>query len=286
MKHRRSLFLHLNQLKILAKKIILLLLFLVALLLMLFSREKSLMLEKSSGVATGVVAFTVDILVLPAKFISSTYDYFNELRAIKKNNRRLVEENKKLRVYKDKYEMLKVENGLLADLLNYVPLPEAGYVSARIVAGENDAFSQSVVAYVGDAEVFKGDVVLSDVGLVGRVDKVSGKYVKIILITDINSKIPVVIESSRIRGALSGDNTSVPKLVFLPLDAEVSVRDRVVTSGVSGVFPAGLPVGEVVNVNKNEIKVKPFAALDKLEYVKIINYGLGGILADEEVSDE
>ncbi len=286
MKHRRNLFLHLNQLKILVKKIILLLLFLAALLLMLFSREKSSFIDKTSGVATGVVATTVDVLVLPAKFVSSAYDYLKELSAIKKNNRLLLEENKELRIYKDKYEMMKVENNLLADLLNYVPLPKVSYVSARIVTGENDAFSQSVVAYVGDKKVAKGDVVLSETGLVGRVDKVSGKYVKIILITDINSKIPVIIESSRIRGALSGDNTSIPKLDFLPLDAVVNVRDKIVTSGVSGVFPAGLPVGEVVSVGKSEIKVKPFASLEKLEYVKIINYGLDGILTDDEVSDE
>jgi len=86
---------------------------------------------------------------------------------------------------------------------------------------------------------------------------------------------------------LSGDNTVVPKLIFVPLDAEVSIGDRVVTSGVSGVFPAGLPIGQVVAVAKNEIKVKPFAALEKLEYIKIVKYGIGGLIGSEtEVQDE
>ena len=67
----------------------------------------------------------------------------------------------------------------------------------------------------------------------------------------------------------------------------LNVGDKIVTSGVSGVFPAGLPVGQVLSVAKNEIKVKPFALLEKLEYIKIVKYGIDGLInIDEEVSDE
>ena len=81
------------------------------------------------------------------------------------------------------------------------------------------------------------------------------------MITDINSKIPVLIENTRVRGILSGNNTPSPGLVFIPLDAKVKVGDRIVTFGVAGVFPAGLPVGKVVSVGKHEIVVKPFSGL-------------------------
>ena len=131
-----------------------------------------------------------------------------------------------------------------------------------------------MVAYVGDSKVEKGQVVLSDKGLVGRVDKVGSNYTKIILITDINSKIPVVVENTRVRGILSGDNTNTPKMIFIPLDADVKVGDRIVTSGVAGVFPSGLPIGKVIRVTKNEIMVKPFSDLEQLEYVKIVNYNV------------
>ena len=204
------------------------------------------------------------------------------LAFIKKDNKLLKEENRKLRTLKDKYDALLVENKLLSDLLNYVPLPETAFVSARVVAEENDAFAHSLVAYVGDNNVVKGDVVLSDLGVVGRVDRVANRYAKIILITDINSNVPVIVEGTRMRGILSGDNTNMPKLMFVPLDAEINVGDKIVTSGVSGVFPAGLPVGHVVGVSKYEIKVKPMAAMEKLEYVKIVKYGLEGVLPQEE----
>lgn len=282
MKRRRSLFLHLNQLKLLAKKFALVILFLAALILMLLNKNRAPMLEQTSGAATGVVAPIVDVLVMPAKLLARSYDYFSELKQIKQDNRILREENKDLRLLQDKYKALEIENKLLAELLNYVPLPDAGFISARVVAEESDAFAHSMVAYVDSKNAAKGDVVLSDRGVVGRVDKATDAYVKIILITDINSKIPVMIEKSRIRAILTGDNTTIPKLVFLPLDAEINIGDRIVTSGVSGVFPAGLPVGQVVAVSKNEVKVKPFAALERLEYIKIVKYGLGGLLNTQE----
>ena len=286
MKRRRSLFLHLNQLKLLAKKFALVILFLATIVLMILNKNDSPTLEGPSGSALNVVAPVVGVLVIPAKFLAQGYDYFSELKQIKQDNRLLREENRRLRILQDEYKALQIENKLLAELLNYVPLPKTEFVSARVVAEENDAFAHSMVAYVADKDVVKGDVVLSDQGVVGRVENVARDYVKIILITDINSKIPVMIQKTRIRGILSGDNTIIPKLIFTPLDAEINIGDRVVTSGVSGVFPAGLPVGEVVSVSKNEIRVKPFVTREKLEYIKIVKYGIGGLLDTEESSLE
>lgn len=273
---------HLNQLKLLAKKFALVTLFLTALILMLLSKNRSPAVDQTGNVATGAVAPIVDILVAPAKVLAHGYDYFSELKQIKADNTLLRQENRKLKVLQDKYKALEIENKLLSNLLNYVPLPEADFISARVVAEENDTFAHSMLAYVDDKAVEKGDVVLSDHGLVGRIDKVARSYAKIILLTDINSKIPVVVEKTRIRGILSGDNTARPKLIFIPLDAEIDVGDRIVTSGVSGIFPAGIPVGQVVSVSKNEIRVKPFAFLERLEYVKIVKYGIGGLIDTEK----
>ena len=287
MKRRRSLFLHLNQLKVLAKKFALVILFLIALLLMLLSKNQKNTVIDVTSTGTGVVVAVVDVLVFPAKIVSFVYDFFYEIGTIRKRNVELAEENKKLKLLKDKYEALKIENNLLADLLNFATLPDVQYISAKVVAEESDAFSQAVVAYVGKGNVKKGDVVLSDKGVVGRIDSVKMSYAKIITLADINSKIPVMVEKNRVRGILSGNNTPFPKLTFVPLDAEVTVGDKIITSGVSGVFPAGLPIGQVVSVSKNEIKVKPFALLEKLEYVKIVKYGIVGLIesADEVVNE-
>ena len=248
---------------------------------MLLNRNQKNVVDDVTGASAGVVVALVDVLVLPAKVVSWTYDFFYSVVTVRKQNIELVNENKRLRLLQDKYEALEVENKLLSDLLNFAILPDIKYISAKVVAEESDAFSQAIVAYIGNNNVKKGDVVLSDKGVVGRIDSVKYSYAKIITLADINSKIPVVIEKNRIRGILSGNNTPFPRLTFVPLDADISVGDKLVTSGVSGVFPAGLPVGQVISVSKNEIKVKPFTQLEKLEYVKIVKYGIDGLLTSE-----
>ena len=278
MKRRRSLFIHLSYIRILAKKFAIVILVISAFAMMLLNKTESLIIEKTSSMATDMISPMVDFLVVPARLVAGVYDYFGELKEVYKDNQNMKEENKKLLNMYDRMKVLEVENKLLANLLNYVAPPEAKFVTARIIAEEGDAFSHSMIAYTGDENVKKGQIALSDKGVVGRVDKVGKRYVKIILITDINSKIPVMVEKSRVRGILSGDNSTMPKLIFIPLDATVNVGDRIVTSGVAGVFPAGLPIGKVVKVSKGEIVVKPFSSLEQLEYIKLVNYRLEGIL--------
>lgn len=287
MKRRRSLFIHLSYIRILAKKFAIVLLFISAFVLMLLNKTETLIVEKTSSFATDVVSPIIDVMVVPARAVAGVYDYFRELKKVYEDNQALREENKKLWDMYDKIRVLEVENRLLSNLLNYVAPPEAKYITARVIAEEGDAFSHSVIAYTGsDVGVKKGQVALSERGVIGRVDSVGKMYSKIILITDINSKIPVMVERSRVRGILSGDNTPTPKMVFIPLDADIHVGDRIVTSGVAGVFPSGLPVGKIVSIEKNNVRVKSFNNLERLEYIRIVDYGLGGILEEDEKGDK
>lgn len=282
MKRRRSLFIHLSHIRILAQKFALVLLFLLAFVLMMVNKTDTVIIEKTSSLATDMVSPMIDVLVIPAKAIASVYDYFKDLRQIHQDNLRLRDENKKLMNLYDRARALEIENKILAELLNFVTPPEVNYSTARVIAEEGDAFSHSIIAYTGDASnVRKGQVAVTDKGVIGRIDRVGKMYSKIILITDINSKIPVMVERTRVRGILSGDNTPTPKMIFIPLEAELTIGDRVVTSGVAGVFPAGLPVGKIISIEKNNVQIKPFGSLERLEYVKLIDYGLDGIIEDD-----
>lgn len=286
MKRRRSFSVHLSHIRLLAKKFALVFLFLAAFALMLINKTDTVIVDKTSGLAADMVSPLIDVLVIPAKMIAKVYDYFKNLGQAYKENVRLKEENRRLNLVYDRFRSLEIENKLMADLLNYVVPPKSEFITAKVVAEEGDAFSHALIAHIGDRNVKKGQVALSDKGVVGRVDKISANYVKIILITDINSKIPVMAEDTRVRGILTGDNTPTPKLVFIPLDATINVGDKIVTSGVAGVFPAGLPIGKVVEVSKGKITVKPFSSIEQLEYVKLVNYGLDGILETEQFLQE
>ena len=275
MKRRKSLFMHLSNIRLLAKKFALVLLFLSAFVLMLVNKTDTAIIEKTSSFATDVVSPVIDLLVIPARAVADVYDYLKELKQIHQENKELRQENRKLLQAKDRAQALEIENRILSRLLNYVTPPEAKFITARVIAEEGDAFSHSLIAYTGEAKgVHKGQVVLSNRGVVGRIEQVGKLYSKIILITDINSKIPVMVERTRVRGILTGDNTPTPKMVFIPLEAELTVGDRIVTSGVAGVFPAGLPIGKISSIEKNNVKIKTFTNLERLEYVKIVDYGL------------
>ena len=284
MKRRKVLFIQLSQIRLLAKKFAIVILFLSAFVLMLINKTDTVIIEKTSSMATDVVSPLIDVLVVPARTLAGVFDYFRDLSKIYDDNRKLRAENNRLQIVSDKARALEIENKLLAKLLNYTPPPNAKFVTARVIAEEGDAFSHSIIACTGrDSGVEKGQVVMSDNGVIGRVDKPGKMYSKIILITDINSKIPVMVERTRVRGILSGDNTTVPKMIFIPLSAKLTVGDRIITSGVAGVFPPGLPIGKISSIEKNSVKIKTFGNLDRLEYVKIIDYGLDG---EESASEE
>ena len=101
---------------------------------------------------------------------------------------------------------------------------------------------------------------------------------RLLLITDLNSHIPVLIESSGTRAILAGNNTDRPRLIRLPPRAAVTPGERIVTSGHGGVFPPRLPVGVVASVSESGIRVQPFVERNRLEYVRVVDFGLSGIL--------
>ena len=98
------------------------------------------------------------------------------------------------------------------------------------------------------------------------------------LLTELNARIPVVVESTRVAAILAGDNTDRQRLVFLPDDARVSPGERIVTSGRGGMLPAGLPIGVVASVDGDSVRVQPLVDWHTLEFVQVLDYVLPGAL--------
>ena len=275
MKRRRVLFVRLSQLRLFARKFLIAVLFVSALAWMVMSKADSFVLEKTSNVVLQVFNPIIRVVQMPAQFVYGVYERIKDISYVYAENKKLRKENIDMLLLKNQLRTLKTENRLLARLLNYMPPPEATFVTAKIVAEEGDGFSHSLIAYIGDTDKVKeGQVVLGAESVVGRVETVAGRYVRVLLFTDINSKIPVLVERSRERGILSGDNTTVPKLQFTALNADIRPGDMLVTSGVAGVFPAGLPVGIISRIGEDEIDVETITDIPQLEYVRIVDYGI------------
>ena len=151
-----------------------------------------------------------------------------------------------------------------------------------MVADAGGVYAKAVLLSVGPNHgIRKGEIALDERGLVGRVTEVGARTARVLLITDLNSRIPVILENSRAHAILVGTNGARPRLIYWPEGAMPQEGERVVTSAEANAFPANLPVGMVHFTAANVPEVEPAAMLDRLEMVRIFDYGLGGIVPPE-----
>jgi rod shape-determining protein MreC len=197
-----------------------------------------------------------------------------ELFALRQENARLHDRNQRLLEWQDKARQLALENAALHQLLNLeggVAPPPA--VTARVVADAGGPFVHTVLVDAGaDRGVVKGMAAVNERGLVGRVIEVGRRSARVLLLTDFNSRIPVMVEPSRDQAILAGDNSREPGLTFLPLNPRMAIGQRVVTSGRGGVLPPGLAVGRISAVGDHKVAVAPVVDWERLEYVRLLEY--------------
>ena len=254
----------------------------VGVALMLIAKADISMMERLRAQVTDSVAPIIDFMSRPVSVINNIIIQFSDLTTVYEKNAILRQDKERLLHWQSVARMLESENKALRAQLNYVPGPQATYVSARVIADTGGAFAHSVLLNIGyQPGVDKGHAVVTGEGLVGRVESVGNRATRVLLISDLNSRIPVLIESSRARAILVGNNSNRPRLIHLLPGAIVSPGDRIVTSGHGGVFPVGLPVGLVDAVNEGGISVLPFVPRDRLEYVRILDFGLKGIINND-----
>lgn len=249
-------------------------LFVIALLLILVHKVD---LGVISGVSKGIFYLTsplIHIVTLPAEGMSLAYKKSSDMLKVYQENAKLKKENEELFLLKDRMKAIKAENTILKKLLHHYDLPEIKTHTAHVIAETGNAFANSLILYLGDnaAEVKPGFPVVNNNGLIGRIDIVSGKYARVTLITDINSKIPVISQKSRDRGILIGDNTAQLKLIFSPLMSELQKGDLLVTSGIGGGIPSDIPVARIQSISLDTIIAQPLFDSSQTEIVKILFY--------------
>ena len=199
------------------------------------------------------------------------------LGSLRDENRRLREENDRLWRWHTVATALDAENTALKAHLRWTPDPAPSWVSARVMADAGGVYARSVLLAAGPNHALTtGQIALDDRGLVGRITELGSRTARVLLLTDMNSRVPVALEGSRGRAILVGANTGRPRLTHWPDDAPPVEGERVVTSAEAGAFPAGLPVGTVRLTLDGVPEVEPDARLDRLEVVRLFDYGLRG----------
>lgn len=246
--------------------------------LMVLGKFEVVAVERARIAIADSVAPVLDVMSRPVEAVSNAAENVRGAIHMYHENARLERENLRLRHWEQVARRLAAENAALRGQLGVVPEPEPRYVSARVIGDSSGPFVRTLLINAGRGDgAVKGAAAITSAGLVGRVVQVGERSSRLLLVTDLNSRVPVRIEGRGTRAILAGDNSARARLTFLPGGSKVEIGDRVVTSGHGGVFQPGIAVGQVVAIEDDVPRVMPFIDWDRLDFVRLVERPLGDV---------
>ena len=245
--------------------------FVICIIVMTLGKADISAMNSVRTVLTGLVTPIADLIAVPIRAATTMVESAQAAAKLREENLKLREDVKRLSRWRLQAELLQSENRQLRSI-NGVIIPEnASPVSARVIAINADSFAHVVMLNVGhDAGIRRGHAVTTRDGLVGMIIDVGARHSQVLLLTDINAMIPVILSSSSWPATTVGQNSTTLKLRFLSTEALVAEDELVQTSGHGGVLPAGIPVGRVRSINNDQIYIDPIVDLKRLSFVTVL----------------
>lgn len=241
--------------------------------LMLLANGGAVFVERMRVAVADVSAPIIGVMARPVAAVNDLAGNIRELVDLRAENQRLRAEVARLQSWYGAAHRLAAENRSLRELAAYRGPQRRSFTTARVVADGRGPFVKSVLVNAGRQQsLAKGQAAITPYGLVGRVSETGNRSARILLMTDLNSRIPVVLEDTRTRAILAGDNSDHPVLAFLPENAAISIGQRIVTSGHGGGLPPGIAVGRIDRISDGAVRVAPFSDLNRLEYLQIVAF--------------
>jgi rod shape-determining protein MreC len=198
------------------------------------------------------------------------------LFALSQENAQLREQNAELLQWQEVAMALQAQNNALKASLNYVPSPTPQFSTGEVAADLGGVYARSVLVLVpptnGDTQNLVGAVAMDGRGVAGRVVEAGERSARVLLITDINSRIPVALGASGAPALMAGNNGPDPSLLYWAPGQPPAEGAMVLTSAQGGAFPPGLPVGVVHYDAQNNPVVLPLASLDSLRLLRLFSY--------------
>jgi rod shape-determining protein MreC len=254
----------------------------VSLFLMISDQVGVATIKQVKSVVLDGMGIFLEVGTQSTSIIRNNLDTLKQISNLKNELNRLKKENQLLSDWKHKAGALASQNEALRKLHNFIPLPPANPISGRVIASSGGVFTKSVLINIGKINGAKiGQAVMSGVALIGVIVETGNNYSRVLLITDLNSQVPVRVQNTSDPGILMGDNSKMARLFFLPENSAISEGDIVVTSGGGGVLPPDLPIGIVRRGLGALFKVEPFEDWSGLGYIRVLDYKFDGpILAE------
>ena len=205
----------------------------------------------------------------PLQSFSNLYNFVGNHMTLYKNYEEIVKENNELKNNISKNDFLELENSQLRKLVEEKPIYKSERVSARVMLDNSSPYLDSFVINIGSNKNIKnGMAVLSGENFIGRIVDVNYFSARVLLATDLNSKIPIITEPSGSHAILAGHGKNKPTLEYFSKDNNINSGDKVYTSGKEGIFIPGIPIGKVKNED-GLIKVLLLADLSQVTFVNI-----------------
>jgi rod shape-determining protein MreC len=225
-----------------------------------------------------LVAYPLQFLAYaPAKGLGQGSDYFASVVTLEKENARLRRQQLGSANLLLRQEHLELENQRLRALLDMKQRQTVGGQVAEILYAARDPFARKVILDKGtQQDISDGQVIVDEIGVVGQVTRVFPLLAEVTLITDKEQAVPVQILRNGLRSVLFGSGDGNLELRFLAANADVREGDTLVTSGLDGIYLAGLPVATVKHVNRDaayafaRIQCEPIAGVERHGLVLVL----------------
>ena len=218
------------------------------------------------------------VVSIPFKSFDNIAENVSTHMSLYENYSKLKIENYELKNNISKSDFLELENTQLRKLIEEQVTSSSNLASARVMLDKQSPYLNSLIINIGSNKNIKnGMAALDGKNFIGRIVDVNFFSSRVLLVSDLNSKIPVISEPSAHHAILTGHGENVLSLEYLPENHNIRDGDKVYTSGKEGIFSPGIPVG-VVKIEKDIIRVLLFSDLSQITF---INVDLGDLKKDK-----
>lgn len=217
-----------------------------ALIVVLLGRAQPALFNRARAYFSDWASPVLEAARVPVNTVGNWLGGISGFFTVYQENIRLKQENARLRQWQNAALVLDQRLKRYQLLLNAVPDPDVSSMAAHVIGHENRPFLDTIILDAGRRQKVKpGEAVVDERGMVGRIYLAGDHTSWVILLTDLNSRIPVTIEPGDIQAMLTGDNTQAPTIEVSAQGAQLKQGQQIVSSGDGGLLPAGLPIGMV-----------------------------------------
>jgi rod shape-determining protein MreC len=219
----------------------------LAVVLVLLGKAQGTLFDRARTTMTDWMQPVLSVVHAPLVMFDRWIGSVDELFTVYQENLRLKEENARLRQWRNVAVVMQDRVKRYQSLLHAVPDLDVDSVLARVIGRASRPFLETMILDAGSGHNIKpGQAVVDARGMIGRIYLAGSRTSWVILLTDLNSRIPVSVSPGNRQAILVGDNTAMPTLDTMSRLVTLHPGDQVVSSGDGGLLPPGLPIGTVV----------------------------------------